>query len=120
MTALNLHPVRWALYDHPAVYRKAFLIAVLVCLVGLVIAYPAIESVDQWDAPGPTSDSELQYIGVLTVVGAIALFTQVLALLALLLFSFVCPNLNLHLSGERQAFAFPPCLTVSPPPVLRI
>ena len=77
-----------ALYDQLAVHRKAFLVAVLVCLVALVAAYPAIESVDHWDAPGPTSDSELQYIGILTVVGAIALFTQVLALLALLLFTF--------------------------------
>lgn len=116
----NLRHVLSALYDQLAVHRKAFLIAVLVCLVALVVAYPAIESVDHWDAPGPTSDSELQYIGILTVVGAIALFTQVLALLALLLFTFVCPNVNLHLSEEKRAFAFFPLLTASPPLALRI
>lgn len=90
-----MHSVRRTLYDHPAVHRKAFLITVLVCLVGLVVAYPAIESVDHGDAPGPMADSELQYIGVLTVVGAVALFAQVLTVIALSLLSYVRTGLQL-------------------------
>lgn len=101
-------------------HRKPFLIAVLVCLVALVVAYPAIESVDHWDAPGPTSDSELQYIGVLTVVGAIALFTHLLTLVALLLLSHVRPNLRLHPPADKHVFAFFSRVTASPPIPLRI
>ncbi len=101
-------------------HRKAFHIAVLVCLVALVVAYPAIESVDHWDAPGPTSDSELQYIGVLTVVGAIALFTQLLALVALLLSSYVRPDLRWYLREDKHVFTFFSNLSASPPIPLRI
>jgi hypothetical protein len=102
------------------VHRKAFLIAVLVCLVALVVAYPAIESVDHWDAPGPTSDSELQYIGVLTVVGAIALFTHLLAAVAQTLFAHVHPDLRAHPPGDKPVFCSVWQLTASPPLPLRI
>ena len=114
VTTLNLQPVRRPLYDHTTVHRKAFLIAVLACLVGLVIAYPAIEFVDHWDAPGPTSDSELQYIGVLTVVGSVALFAQ-LTVIALLLLAYVPTGLQLLFRENKQAFAFFSRLTASPP-----
>ena len=52
---------------------------VLVCLVAFALAYPAIESLDHWDAPTPASDSELQAIVVLTFAGAIFLLTQMVA-----------------------------------------
>ncbi len=94
--------------------------AVLVCLVAIVVAYPAIESVDHWDAPGPTSDSELQYIGVLTVVGAIALFTQLLALVALPLFAYVRPDLHRHARENKHVLTFLSYLSASPPIPLRI
>jgi hypothetical protein len=102
------------------VHRKAFLIAVLVCLVALVAAYPLIESVDHWDAPGPTSDSELQYIGVLTMVGAIALFTHLLAVVAQTLFAHVHPDLRPYPPGDKPVFSSVSQLTASPPLPLRI
>jgi len=92
-----------------------------VCLVALVVAYPAIESADHWDAPGPTSDSEIQYIGVLTIVGAVALFIQVLTLFAGLLLFYVRAGLHLLTQENTHAFAFVSRLTASPPPLpLRI
>lgn len=101
-------------------HRNAFLVVILICLVALIVAYPAIESVDHWDAPGPTSDSELQYIGVLTVVGAIALFTQLLAVVAQTLFAHVHPDLRPHPPGDKPVFSFVSRLTASPPLPLRI
>lgn len=100
--------------------RKAFQLGVLVCLMALVVAYPAIEYVDHWDAPGPASDSELQYIGVLTVVGAIALFTRMLTFFTLLLSSRVRSDSHLHALGDAPIFSFFSCLTASPPLPLRI
>jgi hypothetical protein len=116
----NLRHVRPALYDHGTVHRNAFLVVILICLVALIVAYPAIESVDRWDAPGPTSDSELQYIGVLTVVGAIALFTQLLVVVAQTLFAHVHPDLHPHPPGDKPVFSFVSQLTASPPLPLRI
>ncbi len=64
------------------VSRKTLQIVVLLCLVAFVLAYPVIESRDHWDPPGPSSDSELEFIGVLTFAGAIVLLTQLLTILS--------------------------------------
>lgn len=45
-----------------AVLGKAFKIVSLACLAGLCLLYPFIELLDRWDAPGPSSDSEIQII----------------------------------------------------------
>jgi len=102
------------------VSRKTLQIAVLACLVGLALAYPAIEGLDHWDAPGPVSDSELGFIAVFTFAGAIFLLTQVVPVLASSLFTRALPGLRGHTSPKKHSLAFSTHLTASPPVPLRI
>ena len=97
--------------------RKTLQCALLVLVVSLSLAYPLIELVDHWDAPGQTSDSELQVLAVLTFAGALFLLTQSFIALAL-----YAPNVFLDLcldsSWGPHVLASP--LTASPPLTLRI
>ena len=104
------------------VLRKAFQIASLACLVGLSLLYPLIESLDRWDAPGPSSDSEIQIIVLLTFVGIVFLLGHLHASLAVSVFAAVLPNLH---SGTDKpihtlVFTLHPPATASPPLPLRI
>jgi hypothetical protein len=62
--------------------RKYFQVGVLVCLASVAVLYPAIESMDRWDGPGPASDSEIFIIAAFTLVGMILVAGDVLARLA--------------------------------------
>lgn len=100
--------------------RKTLQIVVLVCLVALALAYPLIESMDHWDAPGPASDSELEVIGVLTFAAATFLLTQLLTVLVVAISTHTPPGLCFDTLQEKHVLAFPPLLTASPPLPLRI
>ncbi len=100
--------------------RKTLQIVVLVCLVAFALAYPVIESLDYWDLPGPASDIELEFIGVLTFAGAIFLLTQLLTLLAVAISTHALPGLYFHTLRKKHTLAFSPRLTASPPSPLRI
>ena len=100
--------------------RKTLQIVVLVCLVAFVLAYPVIESRDHWDPPGPASDSELEFIGVLTFAGAIVLLTQLLTMLSLSISPQALPGLFVQTLWKKHILGFPPHLTASPPIPLRI
>ena len=102
------------------VSRKALQIAVLVCLVGLVLAYPAIECLDHWDAPAPASDSELEFISVLTFAGAIFLLTQLVTIVAVSISPDTLPGFCSHTLWRKHILAFSPLQTASPPVPLRI
>lgn len=105
--------------SHLVVSRKTLQIGVLVCLVAFVLAYPVIESADHWDPPGPASDSELEFIGVLTFAGAIFLLTQLLTILALAISAHALPGLCFR-TLRKHILAYLPRLTASPPLPLRI
>ncbi len=102
------------------VLRKTLQIMVLVCLAALVLAYPIIESLDYWDPPGPASDTELEFIGVLTFAGAIFLLTQLLATLTVAISPHALPGLCFRTLRKNHILAFLPRLTASPPLPLRI
>lgn len=102
------------------VSRKTLQIVVLLSLVALVLAYPVIECRDYWDAPGPTSDSELQFIGVLTLAGAFVLLTQVLTILSVSTSPYALPGLFFQTFWKKHILVFSPHLTASPPLSLRI
>ncbi len=74
------------------VSRKTLQTVVLLCLVAFVLAYPVIESLDSWDPPGPASDTELEFIGVLTFAGAVFLLTQLLTTLAVAISTHALPG----------------------------
>lgn len=99
--------------------RKTLQIVVLVCLVAFASAYPVIESLDYWDPPGPASDTELEFIGVLTFAGAIFLLTQLLIVLAVAISTHALPSLCFH-KLRKHILALSPALTASPPLPLRI
>ena len=110
-----------ALYDQLFVPRKTFQLVVLVCLVAFVLAYPVIESHDQWDPPNPASDSELEFIGLPTLAGAVVLLTQLLIIiLQVSILPHALPSLFLQKLWEKHVLAFSPHLTASPPLPLRI
>jgi len=84
--------------------------------------YPVIEALDRWDAPGPFSDSEIQIIAVLTLVGAMFVLARLLVAVVL---SFV-KRVVLHLRrsspdpDETDAFRMV-CLSdaaASPPDIV--
>jgi hypothetical protein len=102
------------------VSRKTLQIVVLVCLVAFALAYPAIESLDHWDAPSPSSDSELEVICVLTFVGAILLLRQALAALPIGCATQPRTGLWFHPFSKRHIPLFSPDFTASPPEALRI
>ena len=58
--------------------RRILTVASLTCLASLAVFYPVIEGLDRWDAPGPFSDSEIQIIAVLTLVGAMFVLARLL------------------------------------------
>lgn len=62
----------------PSVVRRILTLASLICLTSLAAFYPVIEALDRWDAPGPFSDSEIQIIAVLTLVGAMFVLARLL------------------------------------------
>jgi hypothetical protein len=101
------------------VSRKTLQIVVLVCLVAFVLAYPVIESRDHWDPPGPASDTELEFIGVLTFAGAIFLLTQLLVVLAVAISTHAVPSLCFR-RLRKHILAYSPRLTGSPLLPLRI
>ena len=100
--------------------RKILQIVILVCLVALALAYPLIESLDRWDAAGPASDSELEGIGVLTLVGVICLLTQLLAFLAAASSPQPLQELYFHALLKKNSLPFSSDLTASPPIALRV
>jgi hypothetical protein len=89
-------------------------------LVASVLAYPVIESRDHWDPPGPASDSELEFIGVLTFAGAIVLLTHLLTILSVSIPTDAIPRLFFQTLWKKHIFHFSAHLTASPPVPLRI
>lgn len=59
------------------------ILTVAICLAALAVFYPLIEGLDHWDAPGPFSDSEIQIIAVLTLVGVMFVLARLLVALVL-------------------------------------
>jgi hypothetical protein len=101
--------------------HKTLQIASLICLAALSLLYPVIEMLDRWDAPGPSSDSEIEIIFLLTFVALIFVFHQLFKhafsyASNALLFLCVCrePFWGKYLSRFLLVF------TVSPPLLLRI
>jgi hypothetical protein len=88
------------------VLGKAFKIASLACLVGLSLLYPFIELLDRWDAPGPSSDSEIQIIVLLTFVGIMILMGHLHASLTVSVSADVLPELHprAHISQYTRFF----------------
>ena len=93
------------------------------CLTGLSLLYPLLESLDPWDSPEPSSDAEIQFIALLTFVGAMFVLAHLLATLAI---SFVLAQVLEHLKQfGRSAFRMRgflpgPLVSASPPVPLRI
>lgn len=100
--------------------RKNLQIVILVGLVAFAIAYPVIESLDQWDPAGPASDSELEAIGMLTLAGAICLLTQLTTFLSVSVPPKTIPHLYFNSFRRNSSFCSTPDFTVSPPTALRI
>ena len=102
--------------------RRVLQIASLAGLIGLSLLYPIIESFDRWDAPGPSSDSELQIIVLLTFVGIVFALGHLLVSLLVAVLTDSLPSLNLHSEAllRLRAFDFDPSVTASPPCPLRI
>lgn len=84
--------------------------------------YPLIEGLDRWDAPGPFSDSEIQIIAVLTLVGVMFVLARLLVTFVLSLLERVLLYLSRSSrnSGEVNRFEFVPSENASPPLILRI
>jgi len=102
--------------------RRFLTITVLVCLTGLAALYPVIEFFDRWDVPGPSSDTELQIIAVLTLVGIMFVIAH-LVTLALSWLADILVYLNPHSSNSRvvvSSFRLVPIANTSPPLALRI
>lgn len=101
--------------------RRILTVASLVCLAGLAVFYPVIEGLDRWDAPGPFSDSEIQIIAVLTLVGAMFLLARLLVTVVLSLLQRVLFYLrSSRISAKLTNFRFVPPVDASPPLILRI
>lgn len=105
--------------SHLVVSRKTLQVVVLLCLVAFVLAYPVIEARDHWDLPGPASDTELEFIGVLTFVGAIFLLTQLLVIMAVAISPHALPGLRFY-GLPKHILVYSPRLTGSPLLPLRI
>jgi hypothetical protein len=102
--------------------RRILQVASLVGLIGLSLLYPVIESFDRWDAPGPSSDSELQIIVLLTFVGIVFALGHLLALFLVAVLTDSLPSFNLRGEAIQRlaVFDFDPAVTPSPPFHLRI
>ena len=103
------------------VLDKTFQLASLTCLVGMLLLYPVIELLDRWDAPGPSSDSELQIILLLTFAGLMFLLKHILTFAAFVLRG-VLPNLYRPFAPTTPApvLTLSQRITASPPIPLRI
>lgn len=97
--------------------RRILTVASLICLASLAVFYPVIEGLDRWDAPGPFSDSEIQIIAVLTLVGAMFVLARLLATFVLSFLERVLLYLRRSStnSGEVNSFRFVPPRDASPP-----
>lgn len=97
-------------------------LATLICLGALSLLYPLIELVDRWDAPGPSSDSELEIIIFLTFVGIVFLLRHLIVSGAAFILAKLPPRLRSckHVLTTGFVFAFPQPFTASPPLALRI
>jgi len=102
--------------------RRILQVASLVGLIGLSLLYPIIESFDRWDAPGPSSDSELQIIVLLTFVGIVFALGHLFALFLVAALTDSLPSFNLRGEAMQRlaVFDFDPAVTASPPCPLRI
>jgi hypothetical protein len=103
--------------------RRAFQIVSLVCLAGLSLLYPWLESLDPWDSPEPSSDAEIQFIVLLTFVGIMFVLAHLLATLAVS--SVLMQVLRQLKQSAGSAFRMPgfalaPLVSASPPVPLRI
>ena len=63
--------------------KRMLPIASLISLAALSLLYPIIEMLDRWDTPGPSTDSEIEIIVVLTFIALIFVLRHVLAKLSL-------------------------------------
>ena len=103
-------------------FRKAFQISSLACLVSLSVLYPLIELLDRWDAPAPSSDSEIQIIVLLSFIGLVFLLGRRLASLAASVFAAVLQDLCSRPGKaiDILVFILRTPITASPPLPLRI
>lgn len=90
--------------------RRTLTLVSLICLATLAVFYPAIEALDRWDAPGPFSDSEIQIIAVLTLVGAMFVLARLLVTFVLSFLERVLCYLSRSArnSGETAILGFVP------------
>jgi len=104
------------------VIRKVFQVSNLACLVGLSLLYPLIELLDRWDAPGPSSDSEIQIILLFTLVGLFFLLGHLPSFCAVFIFAAVLTDFCFGAGRATYALAFSlqTSITASPPLPLRI
>jgi hypothetical protein len=91
-------------------------------LAALSALYPLIEFLDRWDAPGPSSDSEIQLIAVLTLVGLVFVLAHLLASLGGVVRASISQQLSAASDSRthRGVCATYPEMTASPPLPLRI
>jgi amino acid transporter len=103
-------------------FRRALQFASLICLAGLCLFYPLLESLDPWDSPEPASDAEIQFIALLTFVGVMFVLAHLLATLAVILLMQLVPYLLQRASATLELLVqvLEPLLTASPPLLLRI
>ena len=97
-------------------------VASLISLATLAVFYPVIEGLDRWDGPGPFSDSEIQIIAVLTLVGVMFVLARLLVALVLTFLEHVLLYLtrSSRNSIELSCSRFAPLGNTSPPLILRI
>lgn len=102
--------------------RRILTIASLICLTVFAVLYPVIEGLDRWDGPGPFSDSEIQIIAVLTLVGVMFVLARLLVtcVLACLEHVLLYLSTSFRQSIDASFSRFVPLGNVSPPLILRI
>ncbi len=102
--------------------KKMLPIASLISLAALSLLYPFIEMLDRWDTPGPSTDSEIEIIVLLTFLGLIFVLRHILAKLSLPPLSSV--SRSSYSSIQSLAAVFFPTVhcevTAIPPLLLRI
>ena len=105
-----------------SVVRRILTVANLLILSAFSVLYPLIEGLDQWDSPSPSSDSEIQIIALLTLVGMIFVLARLLVTLILSFREFVLLHLRRSPgnSVEFAVFQFVSLRNASPPLTLRI
>jgi len=102
-------------------WRKRLAIVILLSVVVLAFVYPLIESFDTWDAPGPDSDSEIQIIALLTLLGAVIVFSGLLTAL-MLVPTQLSARASLPVSPftDERSFWLRAHTSTSPPLLLRV